>query len=264
MKNFFLQPFHLVTLSPWPILTSINLFFLMISMTKMFNLAVKMPLIISIFSVSLCAYQWWRDTSRESTFQGYHSLMVIEGMKLGMVLFIVSEVFFFLSFFWSYFHMLLAPSVEIGQSWPPMGMKFSLLDPYNLPLLNTIILISSGMFLSMAHYSIIMKNFFKADYLIIITIALGIIFTLIQNFEYKNAMFSIFTSSYGTTFFMMTGFHGIHVLIGTIFIFISYLRLKSNHFSNTHHMGFEASAWYWHFVDVVWLLLFLFVYWIPF
>nr|YP_010238774.1 cytochrome c oxidase subunit III [Telenomus remus]QTE20724.1 cytochrome c oxidase subunit III [Telenomus remus]QUJ09546.1 cytochrome c oxidase subunit III [Telenomus remus] len=264
MKNLLSQPFHLVTLSPWPILTSMNLMFFMVSMTKMFNFSEKTPLFLSIFSIVLCSYQWWRDTSRESTFQGYHSTFVMEGMKLGMILFIISEVFFFLSFFWSYFHMMLAPSIEIGQSWPPSGMKSLIMNPYNLPLLNTIILISSGMFLSMAHYSIIVKNYEKANILMYLTILLGIIFTLIQNYEYSNAMFSIFTSSYGTTFFMMTGFHGIHVLIGTIFILVSYLRLKFYHFSNIHHIGFEASAWYWHFVDVVWLLLFLFVYWIPF
>nr|QVY57862.1 cytochrome c oxidase subunit 3 [Trissolcus japonicus] len=264
MKNFLQQPFHLVTISPWPIITSMNLFFLMINMTKMFNFNSKYMLLMSLIGLVLCSYQWWRDTTRESMSQGFHTNYVIKGMKLGMILFIISEVFFFVSFFWSYFHMFLAPSVEIGQSWPPSSMKLSLLDPYNLPLLNTIILISSGMFLSMAHYSIIMKNFKNTNWMMILTIMFGLMFTFIQNFEYSNSMFSIFSSSYGTTFFMMTGFHGIHVLIGTIFIFVSYKRLMKNQFSNMHHIGFEASAWYWHFVDVVWLLLFMFVYWLPF
>nr|AET62622.1 cytochrome c oxidase subunit III [Trissolcus basalis] len=264
MKNFLQQPFHLVTISPWPICTSLNLFFLMISMTKLFNTNEKLTLIISLISTIFCSYQWWRDTTRESSFQGFHSNYVIQGMKLGMILFIISEIFFFISFFWAYFHMFLAPSIEIGQLWPPSKMKYMMLNPYNLPLLNTIILISSGMFLSMAHYSIIMKKMKNSNFLMMMTILFGILFTFIQNFEYKNAMFSIFSSNYGTTFFMMTGFHGIHVLIGTIFIIISYQRLILNQFSNTHHIGFEASAWYWHFVDVVWLLLFLMVYWMPY
>lgn len=264
MKNLLQQPFHLVTLRPWPILTSINFFFLIIRITKIFNFNNKLSLILRITSIILCSYQWWRDTSRERTFQGFHTLLVTQGIKIGIILFIISEVFFFVSFFWSYFHIFLAPRIEIDQSWPPAKIESSIINPYNLPLLNTIILIRSGIFLSIAHYSIIIKNIKNADSIIIITILFGLVFTYIQNFEYKNAIFSIFSSSYGTTFFIITGFHGIHVLIGTIFIIVSYLRLKSNHFSNLHHIGFEARAWYWHFVDVVWLLLFLLVYWLPF
>nr|AXR86030.1 cytochrome c oxidase subunit 3 [Telenomus sp. ZCS-2018] len=267
MKNFLPQPFHLVTLSPWPIMMSFNVMLFLVSMFKMFNFP-KLPwessMFLSLITILLCMFQWWRDTSRESTFQGFHSNYVMNGIKLGMILFIVSEVFFFISFFWAYFHMFLAPSVEIGQSWPPMGMKMNILDPYDLPLLNTIILISSGMFLSVAHYSIIKKKNYNANFCMFFTILLGVIFTFIQKHEYSHASFSIFSSSYGATFFMMTGFHGIHVIIGTIFIVISYMRLMMHNFSNTHHIGFEASAWYWHFVDVVWLLLFLFVYWMPY
>lgn len=264
MKNLLQQPFHLVTVRPWPILTSINIIFLIIGITKIFNFNIKINLFLRFINISFCAIQWWRDTTRERYLQGYHTVFVIEGIKLGIIFFIVSEVFFFVSFFWSYLHIFLSPRIEIGQSWPPLQLKNFILNPYDLPLLNSIILIRSGIFLSIAHYAIIIKKFNKAYYIIYITLILAIIFTYIQYYEYSNTIFSIFTSSYGSTFFIITGFHGIHVIIGTIFIFIILIRLKSNQFSNIHNVGFEARAWYWHFVDVVWLLLFLLVYWLPY
>nr|AHB23656.1 cytochrome c oxidase subunit III [Idris sp. MM-2013] len=263
MKNLF-QPYHLVTLSPWPLITSLNILSMMISMTMMFNLKSKNLLFLSIILIILCSYQWWRDVIRESSFQGFHTPNVMEGLKFGMIMFIISEVFFFISFFWSYFHMFLSPSIQIGSIWPPMGLKFMLINPYQLPLLNTIILISSGMFLTWSHYAIIKMKFTIAKEMMKLTTYFGMIFTLIQIHEYFEASFSIFMSNYGTTFFVMTGFHGIHVIIGTIFIIISYNRMNWLQFSNLHHLGFEASAWYWHFVDVVWLFLFLFIYWWPF
>nr|AHB23643.1 cytochrome c oxidase subunit III [Ceratobaeus sp. MM-2013] len=263
MKHIF-QPFHLVTLSPWPLVTSVNLLSLMMSMGMMFNYKSKTTLYLSLILLIICSYQWWRDIVRESTFQGYHTVHVIETLKLGMIMFITSEVFFFIAFFWSYFHMFLSPSIQIGNFWPPMGMKFMLINPYQLPLMNTIILISSGMFLTMSHYALINKNLNMTKKMMMLTIIFGMIFTIIQIYEYFEAPFSMFMSNYGTTFFMMTGFHGLHVMVGTIFIIIEYKRMSSMQFSNLHHIGFEASAWYWHFVDVVWLFLFLFIYWWPF
>lgn len=263
MKQIY-QPFHLVTLSPWPLITSLNLLSLIIGIGIIFNYKRKLTLFIRLILLILCSYQWWRDIVRERSFQGFHTINVIEGLKLGIIIFIISEVFFFISFFWSYFHIFLSPRIQIGNYWPPMGLKFILINPYQLPLLNTIILISSGIFLTLSHYSLINKNLIIAKNLILLTIIFGLIFSLIQIHEYFEAPFSLFIRNYGTTFFIITGFHGIHVLVGTIFIIVEYKRINSMQFSNLHHLGFEARAWYWHFVDVVWLFLFLFIYWWPF
>nr|AZL93417.1 cytochrome c oxidase subunit 3 [Scelio sp. ZJUH_2016028] len=265
MKSFIYQPFHLVTISPWPIITSFSLMNLTMSMITMFNNKLNyMMFSISILLILLCSFQWWRDIYRESTLQGMHSIKTKNGLKLSMILFIASEILFFISFFWSYFHMMLSPSIDIGIEWPPYSLKSFLIDPYSLPLLNTIILISSGMFLSMAHYLLIMKNMYATNFLIIITLILGMIFTWIQMTEYFNSTYSIFNSNFGATFFMMTGFHGIHVIIGTMFILIMFIMMNKNYLSNYHHLSFELSAWYWHFVDVVWLFLFIFIYWWPY
>nr|AZL93404.1 cytochrome c oxidase subunit 3 [Habroteleia persimilis] len=264
MKNFIFQPFHLVTLSPWPLYTSTTLFFLMMSMINMFNFKMFYMMYLNFIILFMILLQWWRDTIRESSFQGFHSMNTMEGLKMGMILFIISEIFFFLSFFWAYFHMFFSPSIEIGNQWPPIFMKLMLINPYNLPMLNTIILISSGMFLTMAHFSLLKKNFLITNYMMLLTIIFGLIFSIIQIFEYYNSLFTLNMSNYGSMFFMMTGFHGLHVLIGTMFIIITYMRINKIHMSNIHHLSFEMSAWYWHFVDVIWLFLFLFIYWWPF
>nr|YP_009734515.1 cytochrome c oxidase subunit III [Acropyga sauteri]QBG38680.1 cytochrome c oxidase subunit III [Acropyga sauteri] len=252
------HPFHLVTVSPWPILTSLSLFNNLISIIMWFH-KFNYLIMISIPCTLLCSYQWWRDIIRESTFQGWHTFSVYQGLQLGMILFIISEIFFFLSFFWAYFHSSLAPSMEIGQLWPPLGIKP--FNPFNIPLMNTIILITSGMTITWAHHSILIKNFNESIKSLKMTIILGIYFTFLQIFEYFESSFSIADSIYGSTFFLTTGFHGIHVMIGSLFILICFYRLIFSHFSKNHHFGFEAASWYWHFVDVIWLFLFISIYW---
>lgn len=168
-------------------------------------------------------------------------------------------MFFFVSFFWAYFHCSLSPDIFIGQNWPSKGIQR--FNPIGIPLLNTLILLSSGIRLTARHHFIIVGNKLKANYYLIITIILGVYFSILQWIEYQEASFSISDSIYGSTFFIATGFHGLHVLIGTIFLFVCFSRLIINHFSSYHHFGFEAAAWYWHFVDVVWLFLYLFIYW---
>nr|AZL93430.1 cytochrome c oxidase subunit 3 [Platygaster sp. ZJUH_2016029] len=261
MKNMF-HPFHLVTWSPWPFLISISLMNIMMSMILKMNFNLSIYMWMSMTTLLLCSYQWWRDVIRESTFQGFHNKYITLHLNKGMLMFIISEILFFFSFFWSFFHMMLSPSINIGSNWPPKSIN--IFNPFNIPLLNTIILLSSGMFITWSHYSIMNNNFNKSLLSIKSTILLGLIFTFFQYTEYKNSMYSINDSSFGTTFFITTGFHGIHVIIGTFFIIISFKRLKSTHFSFNHHFGFEASAWYWHFVDVIWLFLFTFMYWWPF
>nr|YP_009128559.1 cytochrome c oxidase subunit III [Formica selysi]AJP76859.1 cytochrome c oxidase subunit III [Formica selysi] len=250
--------FHLVSFSPWPIIISFSLFNNLISMIMWFH-KMNYLILISMPCTLLCMYQWWRDVIRESTFQGSHTLLVFKGLRMGMILFIISEIFFFISFFWAYFHSSLAPSMEIGQLWPPQGIKP--FNPFDIPLMNTIILISSGMTITWSHHSMLNKNFFESNKSLILTVMLGLYFTLLQIIEYYESPFSIADSIYGSSFFIATGFHGLHVIIGTLFLFICLLRMNYLHFSKTHHFGFEAAAWYWHFVDVIWLFLYISIYW---
>nr|YP_009692118.1 cytochrome c oxidase subunit III [Leptocentrus albolineatus]QEG98459.1 cytochrome c oxidase subunit III [Leptocentrus albolineatus] len=253
------HPFHMVDKSPWPIITSMGMLTLTSGMVNMFYKTEMNILITGLLITLMCMFQWWRDIIRESTFQGLHSKVVIMNMKLGMMLFILSEIMFFVSFFWSFFHSSLSPSIEIGMNWPPYNIKS--FNPMSIPLLNTIILLSSGVSMTWSHSSILNNNLSKSIKSMLITIILGMYFTSLQAYEYMVSPFSISDSVYGSSFFMSTGFHGIHVLIGSIFIMVTIMRLKNLHFSKNHHIGFECAAWYWHFVDVVWLFLYISVYW---
>nr|ARH54577.1 cytochrome c oxidase subunit 3 [Platystomos albinus] len=253
------HPFHLVDVSPWPILGSLSALTLMIGLIKWFHFFNNNLLLISLASMLLIMYQWWRDVVRESTFQGHHTLKVTLGMRWGMILFITSEVFFFLSFFWGFFHSALSPAIELGMTWPPKGIEP--FNPLEIPLLNTLILLTSGFSVTWAHHSLMENNFSQAWQSLLITIILGVYFSILQGYEYIEAPFCIADSVYGSSFFMATGFHGLHVIIGTIFLLVSFIRLLLNHFSCIHHFGFEAAAWYWHFVDVVWLFLYTSIYW---
>jgi len=251
--------FHLIDKSPWPIIGSIAVLFLVSGISKWFTLHSYNLLIIGIISLLLVVFQWWRDVIRERTYQGLHSLKVISGLRWGIILFIISEILFFISFFWAFFHRSLSPSPEIGATWPPLGiLPF---NPIQVPLLNTLILLSSGVTITWSHHALIENNYTQINQAIFITVLLGIYFTALQGLEYIEASFTIADSIYGTSFFIATGFHGVHVLIGTSFLRIIFLRMVLGHFSYTHHFGFEAAAWYWHFVDVIWLLLYLNIYW---
>lgn len=252
------HPFHLVSVRPWPIIISLRLFNNLIS-TIIWFYKINYFILLSIPCTLICIYQWWRDVTRESTYQGSHTLFVYKGLRLGIILFIISEIFFFISFFWAYFHSSLAPSIEIGQLWPPIGIKP--FNPFDIPLINTIILISSGISVTWTHHSILNKNFSERYKRLILTIILGIYFTLLQLIEYLESPFTISDSIYGSTFFIATGFHGLHVIIGTLFLLICFYRINLLHFSKFHHFGFEAAAWYWHFVDVIWLFLYISIYW---
>nr|AXS65655.1 cytochrome c oxidase subunit 3 [Cucujoidea sp. 24 KM-2017] len=253
------HPFHLVDYSPWPILTGLASLSLMVGLIKWFHQFNMNLFLYSFFVITLIVYQWWRDVTREGTFQGHHTIIVTTGLRLGMILFIVSEIFFFISFFWGFFHSSLSPSIEIGMIWPPKGIQS--FNPSSIPLLNTMILLSSGMTVTWAHHSLMENNWNQATQSLILTVTLGIYFTILQAYEYVEAPFTIADSVYGSSFFMATGFHGIHVIIGTTFLLICFMRHLNNHFSSTHHFGFEAAAWYWHFVDVVWLFLYISIYW---
>nr|WPS67082.1 cytochrome c oxidase subunit 3 [Hyssopus sp. 1 HHL-2023a] len=258
MKMKMFQPFHLVTVSPWPILMSFSIMTMLVGVMNWFNNYSIILMFYGLLISMLCMFQWWRDVVRESFNQGFHTKLVVKGLKLGMLLFIISEIFFFISIFWCYFHMFLSPSIEIGGLWPPKNIVS--FNPYQIPLLNTIILLSSGVSITWCHYSLICSNKIDSIYSMMVTILLGLIFSLIQYMEYLEASFTISDSVYGSIFFMSTGFHGFHVLVGTMFLIVNLFRIMKNNYSSVHHFGFEAAAWYWHFVDVVWLFLYLLVY----
>jgi len=256
------HPFHLVDMSPWPLLAS----FMALAMTfggvmtfhgywggvTMFQMG--------LVGVTYAAAYWWRDVVREGTYGGHHTAAVQTGLRLGMGLFIVSEVMFFLAFFWAFFHAALNPTDALGGIWPPRGI-----DPLNaweVPLWNTVLLLSSGATVTVAHHALLVGASAKGrgTLALIATVALAGLFTALQGFEYVTAPFTMADNVYGSTFYMATGFHGIHVILGTTFLAVCLARLAKGHFAPNHHVGFEAAAWYWHFVDVVWLFLFVTMY----
>ena len=253
--------FHLVDQSPWPCVGGIGAF-LLTNGSVMFFHSINNGTLVALIGFAILIFTmivWWRDIIREGTLKGHHTLAVQKGLRYGMILFIVSEVMFFFAFFWSFFHASLAPTIELGSIWPPEGIHP--FNPWDVPLLNTIILLSSGATVTWAHHAILIGVKKEAVISLVLTVILALIFTGLQAYEYNEASFNISDSVYGSTFFMATGFHGLHVIIGTIFLTVCLVRLIKNHFTKTHHFGFEAAAWYWHFVDVVWLFLFVSIYW---
>lgn len=273
--------FHIVTRSPWPLISSLAALiftFGMVMYMHNYNYGGYLSL-LGFVIILLMMFVWWRDVIRESTFLGYHTNKVQQGLRLGVILFIASEVMFFFSFFWAFFHASLSPSIELGSIWPPLGIN--VLNPLKIPLLNTLILLLSGLTVTWSHHIIrdkawifsnqllvilsskiisVIDNFSICVFSLFLTVLLGIEFTLWQAYEYHKATFYIFDGVYGSTFYMTTGLHGLHVLIGTLFLIVCLVRLLNMHFIYNHHFGYEAAIWYWHFVDVVWIFLFLSIY----
>lgn len=245
--------FHLVSPSPWPLYTSISLLNLTSSAALSMHIFSNsyqffyLGLILVVASMSF----WFRDIIAEGTFLGDHTLSVQRGLNWGILLFIVSEALFFMAIFWAFFHSALTPTVELGGHWPPMGI-----EPVNaleLPLLNTVILLSSGASVTYAHHCLIQGKREGSLYGSIATILLAAVFTAFQGIEYSVSSFTISDGVFGTCFFFGTGFHGLHVIIGTIFLGVALWRIYAYHLTDNHHVGFEGGILYWHFVDVVWL-----------
>ena len=263
------HPYHLVEPSPWPLVGGIGALAITIGLV-LFMHEVDTAGVLAIIGALLLALTmvyWWRDVIREATFEGYHNPVVQIGMRFGMALFIASEVMFFAAWFWAFFDASLFAGEAIqearvaftGGTWPPEGVE--VFDAFHLPLVNTIILLSSGATATWAHHGLREGNASQLKLGLILTILLGISFTAIQAYEYSHATFGFTDGIYSSTFYMATGFHGAHVIIGTIFLTVCLGRAMANHFKPDHHFGFEAAAWYWHFVDVVWLFLFFCIYW---
>lgn len=253
-------PYHMVEPSPWPIMLSFSLLNLTVAAVMYMHghpngdTLLSLGFFVTVFGMAL----WFRDIVSESTLLGHHTKEVTKGLTIGIVLFIISEVFAFLSVFWAFFHSSLSPAVEIGGVWPPQGI--TPLDPFGIPLLNTFLLLSSGAFVTYGHHALIKGDRRGAINGTLYTIILAIIFTALQYVEYSEAGFTIADSVFGSAFYASTGLHGLHVIIGTIFIGVGFIRIVNYHLTDTHHQGFEASILYWHFVDVVWLFLFVAVY----
>lgn len=236
------HPFHIVDPSPWPFIGACGAFLTTVGSVVYFHYGQAAGLIVGALVLSTAMFIWWRDVIREVTFQGLHSIIVKQGLKFGMLLFILSEVLFFFSFFWAFFHSSLAPSVELGVCWPPQGV--SPLNPFSVPLLNTGVLLSSGATVTWAHHAIISGRKAEALNGLSATVGLGLVFTVLQVLEYYEAPFAISDSVYGSTFFVATGFHGLHVIIGTTFLTVCLVRLAYHQFSRHHHLGLEAASWY--------------------
>jgi len=253
------HPFHLVNPSYWPMLGAMSAFLLTLGTALYMHdyIGGSFVLTFGLISVISTMILWWRDVILESL-QGHHTTYVQTGLKYGVILFIVSEVMFFFAFFWAFFHSSLAPTLEIGCIWPPKGID--VFHPFEVPLINTMLLLLSGVAVTWSHHAMVEGYAEEASAGLIVTIILASIFTLFQGMEYLEATFDISDSVYGSTFYITTGLHGLHVIVGTIFLTTCLVRHYLGHFTPTHHIGFEAAIWYWHFVDVVWLFLYAFVY----
>lgn len=253
-------PSHLVERSIWPIFLSFTLFSLAISAVEYMHgystgvILLRASFVLTIMGMLL----WWKDVIIEATFLGDHTKKVRDGILQGFILFVISEVMVFLSVFWAYAHSSLSPAVEIGGVWPPAGI--TPLDAFAIPFINTLILLSSGAYITWGHHALICNNRKALLTGTFITIFLALIFTFFQYVEYTSSGFTFADSVYGTVFYATTGLHGLHVLVGTLFIVVQYLRIINYHVTTSHHLGHESAILYWHFVDVVWLLLFGVVY----
>lgn len=263
--------FHLVDPSPWPLVGAFSAFIMFLGLTLFMHDKElgKVLLPVGLLAVLFVMYRWWGDIIKEVVRDKIHTGVVQHGLRIGMALFILSEVMFFFAFFWSFFKAALAPVLgfdgahlfegEVTQmTFPPEGVQT--FDPWDLPLMNTLILLLSGTTVTWAHYALLNNDRKGLIQGLTWTVVLGVLFTLCQAYEYSHAAFGFTDGIYSSNFYMATGFHGAHVLIGTIFLAVCLYRANRGDFSEKHHLGFEFAAWYWHFVDVVWLFLFAFVY----
>lgn len=250
--------FHLVEPSPWPAVASLAAFVtaigaIMFMHEKPFGgwiMCVGLAWILATMGF------WWWDVIKEAEYQGHHTPIVQIGMRYGMLLFIASEVMFFVAFFWAFFDASLYPDTGV---WPPAGVET--FSAWDIPLINTLILLLSGCTVTWAHAALLKDDRENLINGLAYTILLGIAFTALQIYEYDHATFKFTDGIYSSTFYLATGFHGFHVFVGTCFLIVCWFRARAGHFTSEQHFGFEAAAWYWHFVDVVWLFLFVSIYW---
>jgi cytochrome c oxidase subunit 3 len=260
------HPYHLVRPSIWPLVGSIAGGLLaagaLVFMHDVELGGAKIGLkgvLAGVIAVLLVMFFWWKDVIFESVTERVHNKVTETGLRFGMALFIASEVMFFVAFFWAFFNGAFYPTEAIGFVWPPANIE--IIEPFHLPFLMTMILLLSGCTVTWAHHAILEGKQKEAVQALGITVFLGVVFLCFQVFEYAHAKFGFTEGIYPSTFFMATGFHGFHVFVGTVFLAVCWVRAIKGHFTADNHFGFEAAAWYWHFVDVVWLFLFISIYW---
>lgn len=254
--------YHILNPSIWPFMGAVSAFLLLFGSVLFFHDSGPWVMLVGFALTLYTMYSWWSDVIDEAH-QGDHTPVVTIGLRYGFIMFIMSEIMFFVAWFWNFFKHAMYPmgpqSPAVDGIWPPAGIET--FDPWHLPLINTLILICSGCFATWAHHALVHGN--DRDAMkkgLWGAIILGVFFTILQGYEYGHAAFGFSGNVYGGTFFMATGFHGVHVIIGTIFLAVCLIRTYKGHFTQEQHIGFEAAAWYWHFVDVVWLFLFFAVY----
>ncbi len=266
------QPYYVPEPSPWPIIGSISAFVLFASIVtylhpdmwgagleKFFTGLGPWVMLPGLLLVLFTMGGWWSMVADESSNKHLLTASTRLGLRYGMFLFIASEVMFFVAFFWAFFNFALFPEHANSAIWPPKDVH--VFNPWELPFLNTLILLTSGTTVTWAHHGLREGNRKALVYGLILTILLGVAFTSCQAYEYAHAPFAFKGGVFPSTFFMATGFHGFHVIIGTTFLTVCLIRALKGQFTPEHHFGFEAAAWYWHFVDVVWLFLFTVIYW---
>ena len=250
--------YHILAPSLWPFMGAVAAFVMLYGAVLWMSQGMPWMFLAGLVGVLYVMFGWWADVVAESQV-GDHTPVVRIGLRYGFILFIMSEVMFFAAWFKHAMYRRGPLSPAVDGVWPPVGIET--FDPWHLPLINTLILLCSGAAATWAHHALVHENNREdMKWGLIIAIALGVIFTGFQAYEYSHAAFGFAGNIYGANFFMATGFHGFHVIIGTIFLFVCLIRLQRGHFSQEKHVGFEAAAWYWHFVDVVWLFLFAAVY----
>ncbi len=254
------HPFHMVQPSPWPAVGTVAAFTMAVGGIWFMKGGPIYGFLAGVAILIYTGYGWWRDVVAEARNGVDHTDVVRHGLRMGMVLFIASEVMFFYAFFWAFFNSSV-PLIARGAHavWPPAGVEP--LETWSVPFLNTLILLSSGATVTYAHHALRQGNHARTAHGLLATIVLGATFTSLQAYEYIHAHFKFTDGIYSSTFYLATGFHGFHVLVGTTFLIVCWFRARAKHFTPRAHVGFEAAAWYWHFVDVVWLFLFTCIYW---
>jgi len=252
--------FHILQPSLWPFFLAFGLFFFVTGIAFSMHYVVTgyYILLIGLLMLIITSVFWFLDISREAVVKGYHTRIVRKGLKTGFLFFIASEIMLFFGFFWAFFHSALCPSIELGAIWPPVGLH--VIPVFDFPLFNTFILIISGFSVTWAHRGISLGSFKEAIDGLILTILLGLFFIFLQGLEYYESTFNLQDGIYPSVFFLLTGLHGCHVIVGVCFLFICFISLLFNHFLTNHYLRFVFAVWYWHFVDIVWILLFLSLY----
>jgi cytochrome c oxidase subunit 3 len=268
------HPFHLVNPSVWPLMGALAggifatgmILFMHEAKIGNFEVGIFGP-ILGVLAILSVMFFWWKDIVFESIVEKAHTEVAAIGFRYGMLLFIASEVMFFVAFFWAFFDASLYSNeaiqfarVEYTQGqWPPP--QFHFVEAFGLPFMMTMVLLLSGTTVTWAHHAILEGKQAEMAKALGVTVLLGIIFLAFQAYEYHHSAFAFKDGVYASVFYMATGFHGFHVMVGTIFLAVCWLRAHQGHFTKERHFGFEAAAWYWHFVDIVWLFLFVAVYW---